>query len=394
MQANKVTEITQLSLNEIKALASATGPCISILMPLNTAPDPSAQSAQNGIRVKHAIETAKSLLAEKTVDADQSRLMLTAVQDLAQQEREWPGGYKGLAIFRSPEVLQAFRIPRELPESVSVGDRFNIVPLLPLLDADPTFYILALSQRHIRLLRCTGHSSDEVALPDSIPKTLWDDKQTDTPDHTQNTMSSGGPSTGSMKGVISSTNTDREDRGEYLMHFYKHVDKGVAELLKAEGAPLVIAGVDYETALYRRENSYPHLVEQSVHGAADGLKGGELHKRALEAVQPHFEAPLTQVLARYEKQAGGERASTTVKQIVKGAFDGRVSELILAEGAQYMGNFDQATDSVKGHKQPLPGDEDLLNAAAVQTILHAGQVFVVPASKVPHGAPAIALFRY
>ncbi|MDQ2946011.1 MAG: hypothetical protein M3Y27_08730 [Acidobacteriota bacterium] len=391
MRANKVTEIHQLSLNEIKGLASTAGPCLSILLPLDTAPD---KSAQNAIRIKHAIKTAQSLLAQKTVDAEHTRLMLTAIEELAQETNEWSDGHTGLAIFRSPDVFEAFRVPRELPESVSVGNHFNIVPLLPMLNADQAFYILALSQRHIRLLRCTGHSSEEVALPDSIPKTLWEDKQTDQPDHDQSNMSSGGPSTGSMRGVISSTNTDREDRGEYLMHFYKHVDKGIAELLKKEGAPLVIAGVDYETALYRRENSYPHLVEEPVHGAADGLKGGELHKRALEAVQPYFEGPVTQALARYEKQAGSERASTTVKEIVKGAFDGRVSELILAEGAQYMGNFDQATDSVQGHKKPLPGDEDLLNAAAVQTVLHAGQVFVVSPKRVPNGAPAIAVFRW
>lgn len=383
--------MNRFSLSEIKDLASAGGPCLSILLPLDTARE---QSVQNGIRIKNAIETAKSLLAEKAVTAEQSRQLLTPLPDLAREAHEWSGSHKGLAIFRSADIFLAFRVPRELPESVSVGDHFNLVPLLPLLNADPIFYILALSQRHIRLLRCNSHSSEEVALPDSTPKTLWEDKQSDQPDHDQNNMASGGPSTGSMRGVISTTNTDREDRGQYLMHFYKHVDKGVAELLKAEGAPLVIAGVDYETALYRRENSYPHLVEQSVHGAADGLKGGELHKRALEAVQPYFEGPLTQVLARYEKQAGGDKSSTTVKEIVKGAFDGRVSDLILAEGAQYMGNFDQATDSVQGHKKPLPGDEDLLNAAAAQTVLHAGNVFVVPPNKIPHGAPAIALFRY
>lgn len=391
MQVDKIIEINQLSLSEIKDLAGAAGPCLSILLTLDTAP---GQGAQNGIRIKHAMETAKSLLAGKSVDAEQSQLMLSAMANLVPEISELAGGHNGLAIFHSPEVFRAFRVPRELPESVSVGDRFHVVPLLPLLNADQTFYILALSQKHIRLLRCTGHSSEEVAFPASVPKTLWEDKQTDAPDHTQNNMSSGGPSMGSMKGVMSSTNTDREDRGEYLMHFYKHVDKGVAELLKAEGAPLVIAGVDYETALYRRENTYQHLVEQSVHGSADGLKGGELHKRALEAVQPYFEAPFVQVLARFEKQSGSDKASTTVKEIVKGAFDGRVSDLIIAEGAQYMGNFDQATDSVQGHKTPLPGDEDLLNAAAVQTVLHAGHVFVVPPARIPHGAPAIALFRY
>ena len=66
MEANKVTEIHQLSLTEIKELASATSPCLSILLPLEAA---GGQSAQNGIRMKQAIEKAKTLLAEKTVES-------------------------------------------------------------------------------------------------------------------------------------------------------------------------------------------------------------------------------------------------------------------------------------------------------------------------------------
>ncbi|MGI8742217.1 MAG: hypothetical protein ACR2NN_06530 [Bryobacteraceae bacterium] len=390
MQANISKEVSQLSMSVIKELAAASGPCISILLPIER---DGVRSPQNHTRLKHAIETAGQLLADKTQAAVQAKPLMATLHDLARETQDWSGDHKSLALFRSPEMFQVFRLALEVPESVTVGDHFMIAPLLPLLNADQTFYILALSQKHIRLLRCAGHSSEEVPLPDSVPATLWEDKQSDQPDHDQNNRGSAGPSVGAMKGVMSTTNTDREDRDEYLLHFYKHVSKGVNELLKNESAPLVIAGVDYEIALFRRENSYPYLAEGAVHGAADGLKGGELHKRALEAVQSYFEAPLKQALERFEKQ-GNDRSSTTVKEIVKAAFDGRVSELILAEGARYMGNFDESTDSVRGHKQPLPGDEDLLNAAAAQTILHAGHVFVVPASKVPHGAPAIALFRY
>lgn len=390
MQANTSRDVSELSMIEIKSLAAASGPCISILLPIGQNGGP---GAQNNTRVKNAIKAAARLLDEKKRDAALAEQLMAPLQNWAREARDWSGDQKGIAIFRSPDLFEIFHTPLELPETVTVADHFAIAPLLPLLNADQTFYLLALSQKHIRLLRCTANRSEEVPLPDTIPTTLWEDKQTDQPDHDQDNRGAAGPSVGGMKGVVSTTNTDREDRDEYLLHFYKHVSKGVAELLKNETAPLVVAGVDYEIALFRRENSYPHLAEQGVHGAADGLKGGELHKRALEAVQPHFEAPLKQVIERFEKQ-GVDRGSSTVKEIVKGAFDGRVSELILAEGAHYMGNFDEATHSVRGHKQPLPGDEDLLNAAAVQTILHSGQVFVVPPSKVPHGAPAIALFRY
>jgi Bacterial archaeo-eukaryotic release factor family 3 len=390
MQANRVAEVSPISMSEFKDLAAASGPCVSILLPVEAKQQP----AQNPVRLKNAIKTVERMLIERGADSQQTREILDPISELTEDTRHWTDELEGLALFRSPDLLRAFRVPGQVVEWVSVADHFYVKPLLPLLHSDRNFYILALSQKHIRLLRCTGQTSEEVPLPDSVPKTLWDDSRTEAPDHDQENRGAAGPSTGSMKGVVSSTNTDREARDEYLLHFYKHVGKGVADRLKDESAPLVIAGVDYEIALFRRENSYPHLAEDAVHGAADALKGGELHKRALEAVQPFFEAPLKQALARFEQQAGSERASSTAKEIVKAAFDGRVSDLVLSEGTQYMGNFDEATQRVRGHKQPLAGDEDLLNAAAVQTILHSGQVFVVPPNKVPHGAPAVAVFRY
>ena len=78
----------------------------------------------------------------------------------------------------------------------------------------------------------------------------------------------------------------------------------MAEVLRGETAPLVLAGVEYETAMYRELNSYPHLAEGNVHGSPESLKGGELHKRALEVAQRAFEEPMKKALQTYEKLGG------------------------------------------------------------------------------------------
>jgi hypothetical protein len=39
-------------------------------------------------------------------------------------------------------------------------------------------------------------------------------------------------------------------------------------------------------------------------------------------------------------------------------------------------------------------EEDLLNAAAVETLIHGGEVFVVEDSILPARSPAAAMFRY
>jgi hypothetical protein len=317
------------------------------------------------------VEQVKTLLEQAGVERGESRLLLEALNEIAAGLA--PTG-KAVAIYSAPDFCRAFDLSDPVAESVTVTNHFYIKPLIPALQAERPFYVLALSQKHIRLLHCTEHSSEEVELPASVPTNAGN---------------------GGVNGAVFSTTPDDENHLEHLDHFYKHVSEGVAAFLRERGddSPLVIAGVDYEIACFRRVNVCPNLVQEAVHGAPDGLKGGELHKRALEAVRSFFETPFRTALSRYEA-AGEKRSSSTVKDIVRAAFDGRVLDLVLAAGAQYMGTFDDQTRDVKGHKQSLPGDEDLLNVAALQTLLHAGQVFIVPANQIPHGAPAIAVYRY
>ncbi|CAD5939922.1 hypothetical protein PCC9214_01853 [Planktothrix tepida] len=46
------------------------------------------------------------------------------------------------------------------------------------------------------------------------------------------------------------------------------------------------------------------------------------------------------------------------------------------------------------HPEAEPGDDDLLNLAAVQTLLNGGIVYAVPPDSVPDEARLAAVFRY
>jgi hypothetical protein len=346
------------------------------------------------VRLKRAIESVEQILSGRQVDASKQTQLLEPLYEFEaseqSSERE-PGS--GFVIFRSPRTFQHFYVSKPLDEMVAVGDHFYILPLIPIVNSGKVFYILALSQKHIRLLRCTPDSTEEAPLPNRVPRTLEDAIQTDQPDHMLDNRSFAGPSVGSMKGVMFGTGSDHEAKDEYLLHFYKQVDQGLNELLKNEDAPVVLAGVEYELSLYRRVSSYRRLAPEGVHGAPDGLKGGELRRRAEELVQASFEAPLEQALRAYEK-LGPEQRSSDWKEVVKAAYQGRVAHLFLAEGAKEFGAFDNETQTVQQHNPPGPGDEDLVNAAAVETLLHGGLVDILPPEKAPDGARVAALLRY
>ena len=66
----------------------------------------------------------------------------------------------------------------------------------------------------------------------------------------------------------------------------------------------------------------------------------------------------------------------------------------MSQRAIYPGTFDPVTLAVHLHKNPEPGDEDLLDFAALHTLSNGGTVYAVEPEKVPDDAPLAAVFRY
>jgi len=304
------------------------------------------------------------------------------------------GKAKSIAVFRSPDTCQVAFLESEVQQKVTLGPHFHIRPLLSEVVRDRTFYLLALSQKNSRLLRCTPHSSEEVTLPESVKSDfeVWMNQAK--PDHTAvyNAMSSSAQGT-SGPNALAPKGSDREGKDEYLSHYFKQIDRGVNEVLKGQTEPLVLCGVEYELPIYRDVNTYPHVAAEAVRGAPNGLKASEILARAIQALEVGYEKKVDEVLADWNHRVGGG-ASSRIKEIVTAAHEGRVLTLVLSDSQEQIGLFDEATHRVKGRKTGSRQDEDLVNDAAVQTILHAGNVLVAPRSKMPNGAPAAAIFRY
>jgi hypothetical protein len=392
VQEQTLAEITNaLSMEELRQFGKETGPCVTVLARSHV---PGAPGKKLTSRLKKLIHEAEQKLNERGYDRGAIGVVIEPLTNqITKIDEEADVKAEGLALFGSPGEARMFWLPRPEDELVSVGDNYYIRPLIPLLNRDKEFYILAVAQKHARLLKCTEFTSEEVPLPKETPATLLEDTDTDQPDHALDKRASAGPSEGVGTGVMFSTSMDREDRDQYLAHWFKDLSRGVAHVIGDTRTPLILCCVEYEQAIYREVNTYPHLLHEGVAGAPDSLKGGELHKRALEALQRYDEQKVDEAMRRWNKQ-GGDAATMGVKDIVRACYEGRVMTLLIAETAQVMGNFNEATFSAEGSRELKPWDGDLLNAAALQTILHGGKVFVVPQSKIPENRPMAAIVRY
>jgi hypothetical protein len=377
-------------LKELKPILSSEGPCISIYVPMSSLPNSQGANA-NVLKWKECI---RSLQQKMEQHGPQGRELAETISDWDSVAGGIKPEGKSIAVFRSPDVFRVTWLDREVPSKAVIGPHFYIRPLLGELIKPKTFYLLALSQKDVRLLCCTTSRSEEVALSTRAVVTSFEQYMNSAkPDHTLNLGASAGPSAGSSKGVFTGTGTEKEDRDKYLSHFYKQIDRGVNDVLRGKTAPLVLAGVDYELSLYRDINSYPNLSAEAVHGAPNGLKAGEMHARAIEAMEREYHRKLDDALATYDHKVGAG-ATNRLRDIVTAVREGRVLTLFVSDTLGQPGSFNESTYAVKGRESGSAEDEDLVNDAAIQTILRAGQVFVVPNAKMPHGAPLAATYRF
>jgi len=379
-----------LDKDELTALmAEHPGWCISIYMSTHRA---GADTKQDPIRFKNLLREAEEKLIAaglRTVDA---RTLLEPAQDLEGYSPFWRHLSDGLALFLAADMFHTHRLPFHFDELVVVNERCHVKPLLPLLTGDGQFYVLALSQNGVRLLRGTRHSVDEVELediPGSLAETLrYDDLGRPLQFHTR----TGG--SGERGAIFFGHGAGGEEDKKNILRYFRQIDTGVREALKDKRAPLVLAGVDYLLPLYRQANGYRHLLNEGITGNPEELTAEELHEQAWAIVQPDFQKAQRDAADRYRQLAGGERASGDLNTIAPAAYQARVDVLFVAVGVQRWGRFDPDANHVHVRETAEPGDEDLLDFAAAHSILNGGTVYAVAPDDVPGGPALAAVFRY
>jgi len=377
-----------LTRNNLKLLMEIhRGPCVSVFMPMHRS---GPETQQDMIRFKNLIREAEERLITRGIPAPEARELLESAHKLLQGDLFHQHQSDGLGMFLSPEVFHYYFLPFAFKELVFVADRFHIRPLLPLLSGDGRYYILALSQNKVRLLQGTHYSVNEVSLAD-VPKNLAETLRDD--DSWKGLQMHSGRSEGQGK-LSSVTHGSEVDSKENIRRYFRRIDKGLHELVRDERVPLVLAGVDYLHPIYKEVNTYPHLMEAGVGGNPERLSAKELHAQAWTVVRPYFQKAQQEAVDQYKQFISSGRASNRFRKIILAAYHGQIELLFAVSDFQQSGTFDASTDEIHLHKKEKTGDQDLLEFAAIQTLLNGGTVYVVKPGTMPDTGSLAAVFRY
>jgi hypothetical protein len=358
--------------------------CVSLYLPTHVKGE---EVQQDPIRLKNLLSEAREQLKEREISEQKIDELLSEAQDLLDKPLFWQHNDKGLALFISEDEFDYFRIPHSFKERVMVEDHFLITPLVPMISLEGTFCILALSQKKVRLLKCTRANVEEIELEDS-PLSMEEFKQYDVYEKNITSAGSGGSSTMFHGWGDGSVETD------YVENYLKTIENEVTSILRKRNDPLILAGINEAVSIYRNVNHYSRLMEQAVTGNPDPKSNDEIKDQGWEVIKSYFLKDMYNDIERFGDLSGSEKQSDNLSKIVEAAYYGKIESLFVPIGEHSWGWFDVERDTVHHSAEPKNGEHDLINMAAIKTLTQSGNVYALDKENMPKGSSIAAIFRY
>lgn len=379
--------------NDLRALAERQEEhSVSIFMPTHRG----QETQQDRIRLKNLLKNTEEHLLARGVRRTDVEAMLERAERLLPEGLFWTYKSDGLALFISPTFFRCYRLPLSFDESVTINNRFHIKPLLPVLSGEGHFYLLALGQNQVRFFEGTHHTITELDVK-NVPKSRADAlKYDDIEKQLQYHTGTGATRGGKRAPMFHGQGVGAEIQKDYLRDFFELINSGLHEVLRDKRDPLILAGVEFLLPIYKEANTYQFLLDEAVLGNLEEQNLQELHRQAWPIAERYFLRDREDRLARYEELVGAGRTSNDLREIIPAAHAGRVDCLFVTVNGKVCGSFDPVNGQVDLQSESGPGtcDEDLIDLAAVQTLLHGGTVYPLESEKIHGGSPAAATFRY
>ena len=366
---------------DYKALAKVhEGPCISFYMDRS----PQAGRAQNDLnRRKDQLRNAKASFQGTSMTVDQAERLLESNWHLA------PAGNEGAAIFLSRDFAGCCRMKAPVVERLVIGSEFFVRPLLPLVPANDRFFVLALSQKHVRLFEGSRRGMEERHMQET-PANLHEDLAGLSFERRYEMHTAASRASNQKGAIFHGPSISNKDR---LIHFFRDVDRGVASILKDQQGPLIVAAVEYLFPIYEEANTYPHLLKDAIAGNPDTLSPEALHAASWKIFEKHLSAEAGRALDVYKAHTNTPLTSSNLRKVIAAAAGGTVRFLFVPATGEQWGLF-EPPETVHIHETKEAGDDELLNLAAILTLRHGGEVHVVPTDELRPGAEVAAVFRF
>lgn len=373
-------------------LAQKNSPKVTIYIPLEVSAAP-PHITENQIRFKNLIHAAIDELKQQGDTSDLIRMLQGTYDTYCDDLGFWKEQSRALLICASPDKLEMFQLPVDTEEYVAVDDTYHLAPVLALLGDARKFYVLALAQQKPKLYvgDMYGLQEADTSLPASMREALGIDEPNQQSEN-QGSATGSSMNTGWFNGRGGARDPQDIDR----LRFFHLIDKLLHDKLD-RSLPLILAGIDAETAEFRDMSKYPKILKGTISGNHTETHLDELFEKAApiitdELIKPDHDAALEE----YLRLAGAnpERVARDTDSILEAAQQGRVDKLLTQLIRHTTDTVQDSSDSVLRISFPEAARSRMLNKLATRVWQMSGKVLNVLPQEMPHGALMVARLRY
>ncbi len=155
--------MTQFTRHDFLQLTAPEGEtCVSLYCPLE---GPGRILPQDAIRMKNLLQQAERQLVQAGMRSATAKGFVQEVRNRLDELDFWSISGRSAAVFFSPEDLFAYRLNPMMEESVTVGRRFRVRPLLDALETEEPLYVLQLGSKNVGLYRVAEQKVEVVDVP-------------------------------------------------------------------------------------------------------------------------------------------------------------------------------------------------------------------------------------
>lgn len=368
-------------------------PCISIYLPTF---EKGNEVEQNQIRYKNLLRQTTHNLEKYGYRQPQINQLMKPLQELLGDDLFWSHQQNGLAVFRTPDHFRFYRTPLMFEETSMVAPRYFIRPLIPLINENEQYGILALDLKEIKLYSASKYHIEQRPLEDtpaSIDEVLkYDDPERQLQFHTGTGQSADGKRAAMFHGR--GTGSDKSFQKKNILRFFLQVSDKLDTRLKNDNYPLILAGVEYLLPIYRQASSYGNILKKSINADVSELEARELHKRSWKIMQPRFKVKEERILGIYEQLKDKENTDDNLESLLTAAHMNRIKTLLIHPQSKIWGQYDLNSDQVSTAENKGYEDVDLIDLLVAKTLLQNGYVLILDKKSMPTTSPAAAIYRF
>lgn len=351
------------------------------------------ENQQDPIRFRGLVKELELLLLENQPAADVS-LLLAPFEALGRDVDFWNHTLDGLAAFAAPGWFEVIVLPRKVQELTVVADSFHTKPMRRMLQSTDRYHVLGLNQNEIKLFEGNRDALQEIDLADGIPRTMAEALGEELTESHQTVASYGGVGTGS--GAMRHGHGGKGDEVDVdADRFFRAVDRGVLEThSRTSGLPLILAALPEHHHLFHEVSHNPALVSEGIKYHPDSITLDELRECAWTIFEPLYQARLTAMGSDYAHANSKKLGLDDLELIVEAIVAGRVATLLIEADREIAGHIHDGSGNIRLGDSDHPQGDDLLDDLGERVLKMGGQVFVVPAERMPTTTGAAAICRY